>query len=155
MQDVKDTLWKWFVQLSAVLGLCFSVFAAYTCASMLLGLPRTPRGGAPDFDPEMLRMVRAWIIAMGLLLGPMLGTVWFRMILMRKWAAWVICALGAWVTLTSMAFVPRAVYVAMNMTSEPGSSGVGGYLWHAAALAYVAMLGCALILKPRIWREGM
>lgn len=150
MEDVKDTLWKWFVQVSAALGLCCSVYAAYACASGLLHLPRTP----PDTPPEMLRMVRAWMIAVGMLLGPMLGTVWFRMMLLRKWAAWVVCMLGAWVTLTSMAFMPQFVAISRTVF-ESGSGETGSYLWRAAALAYVVVLGCALILKPKIWREGM
>lgn len=154
MEDVKDTLWKWFVQLSAALGLCCSIYAAYACASALLYLPRTPPDGAPGLSPEALRMIRAWMISAGLLLGPMLGTVWFRMILLRKWAAWVICVLGAWLTLTSMAFMPRLVVIS-HLAFGSGLSESGNFLWRAAAMAYVVMLGCALILKPKIWHEGM
>ena len=155
MEDVKDTLWKWFVQLSAVLGLCFSIYAAYTCASLLLHLPRTPPERTPGYDPDALRMVRIWMISAGLLLGPMLGTVWFRMMLMRKWAAWVICVLGAWATLTSLALVPRFAVVSTLLAFGPGSEAMSSYLWRAVALTYVVMLGCALILKPRIWRKEM
>jgi len=138
MEDVKDTLWKWFIQLSALIGLGYSTFTALSCLGSLLHPPTMP----PDISPDVLRMVQAAMLSMGLLLGPLLGTVWYRMILLRKWAAWVICALGAWLTFMA---------VAMGSSSE----GPHSQLWRALAIAYVLLLGCALICKPKLWNEGL
>jgi len=122
MEEVKDTLWKWAIQLGALAGLGISAWAVWMCSIEMQA--------EPERDATML-------IAGTVLLGPILGLACLRLLLLRKWAGWLVCALLLW-SLCEAAAMP----------------GAGRWNWLAASVAIALPLGYALLWKPRLWRPG-
>lgn len=122
MEEVKDTLWKWAIQAGALAGLGISAWAVWMCAAEMKA--------EPGRDATML-------IAGTVLLGPILGLACLRMLLLRRWAGWLVCALACW-----------SLYEAAT------SHWAGHWNWLAAFVLIASMLGYALLFRPRVWRPG-
>ncbi len=130
MEDVKDTLWKWAIQLSALAGLGYSTLSTISFLGLLISHRDTPVGD--------LR----FILAFGFVIGPLLGAVWLQLVYMKKWAAWLIWSLATLI----------AVFYGLVATAF---SPIYGLAIAAPPAIYSALLFCALLFKPRLWREGL
>ena len=122
MEEVKDTLCKWAIQAGALAGLALSAWAVWMC--------QIEMKAEPDRDATML-------IAGTVLLGPILGLACLRMLLLRRWAGWVVCGLSCW-----------SLYEAAT------THWAGRWNFFAAFVLIVLVLGYALLFRPKIWRPG-
>ena len=131
MEDVKDTLWRWAVQLSALAGLGYSTLSAITIIGQLV----THRGSSPNGLP--------FVLAAGFLLGPGLGLVWLQMVHLKRWAGWLIWALTSVVAVID-------IFVVTSSIPAPRT-----VLHTVPPTAYSIALLYTLIFKPRLWRDGL
>ncbi len=122
MEEVKDTLWKWAIQAGALAGLVLAAWALWMCGVEL--------AAEPERDATML-------IAGTVLLGPVLGLACFRLLFLKRWAGWLVCALLGW-----------------SLCEAAALHGAGRWNWLAAFTALVVPLAYALVFKPRLWRAG-
>lgn len=128
MEDVKDTLWKWAVQIATLANWGWELRGVWLCAPMIremLGL-----------GPELIPQQAIWIL-IGLMMA-LASVFYWRLLSLRKWAGWTKVA-------ASSAHVFRAV-----TASEIGLSHWSAQL----ALATAMVLMCALIFRPRVWQRG-
>jgi hypothetical protein len=126
MEDVKNTLWKWAIQIAALANWGWELWGISVFGNQIAEKPSS------ELLPPQ---------AVGLLIAAMMALAsifYFRLICMRKWAGWVKLT-------ASSAHVYRAVAI----------SEVGLAHWSAQlVLATAAILLCALLLKPKVWRGG-
>lgn len=122
MEEVKDTLCKWAIQMGALVGLGISAWSVWMCSVELKA--------EPERDATML-------IAGTVLLGPILGLACLRMLALKKWAGWTVCALTAW------------------SLFEAAASNFGGkWNWLAISMATVGVLIYTLVFRSKVWRGG-
>lgn len=126
MDDVKNTLWKWAVQIAALANWGWELWGISVFGRQIAEKPTS------ELLPPQ---------AVGLLIAAMMilaSVFYFRLLCGRRWAGWVKVA-------ASGAHVLRAVT----------ASEVGLGHWSAQlALATALVLLCALIFRPGIWRGG-
>ncbi len=126
MEDVKDTLWKWMVQILALANLGWEIWGITFFARKL--------GEAPGSEPmpgEVTTALIVGMIAVALLF-------YLRLLGLRKWAGWL-------KVLTSGAHVYRSIAL----------SELGLWHWSPLlALATAIILAHSLIFKGRLWRGG-
>ena len=127
MEAVKDTLWKWAIQLSALAGLGYSTLS-------LISHLLSHRGTSAD--------VLRFTLAMGFVMGPLLGMVWLQLVYRKKWAGWLVWSLSA-----------VAATFSLLATSMFGRDPIG-LLYLGLNVGYAALLFCGLVFKPQLWREG-
>ncbi len=128
MEDVKDTLWKWIVQLTTLANWGWELWGIWLWAPTIrdmLSLGPTP------MPSQVISIIIAAMLALASLF-------YWRLLHLRKWTAWIKVA-------ASGAHVFRSV-----TASELGLSH-----WTAQlALATVIILAHSLLFKGKLWRGG-
>jgi len=132
MEEVRETLWKWAIQINALVGMGATCFLVLGSIHVLWS-----ERNAVDSDKGV---AICWLL---LLLAPLLGILWFKLLDLRRWAGWAVAALSGAYACLAVAQIARGASYSMEERMI-----VVLFVYHALFLC------CALLFKPKLWRGG-